>query len=163
MQIVPTEYRYLSKEVLPTNQFSVTEYFSPMKEFDRTWPGWFMWFIPMFPSFLGRGGDWDGGEFLILIMSPIICSCLLLVWSVTYYCDHQRRASQFSALYHPALCSVRRYFCFNRSVSYLYFFICTKVIIWKTEGTFNPIGTSMGKKFSLKCQRTENYGMFRNF
>ncbi|XP_041007243.1 endoplasmic reticulum-Golgi intermediate compartment protein 3 isoform X4 [Juglans microcarpa x Juglans regia] len=38
IKIVPTEYRYISKEVLPTNQFSVTEYFSPMKEFDRTWP-----------------------------------------------------------------------------------------------------------------------------
>ncbi|CAL5354151.1 unnamed protein product [Camellia sinensis] len=36
--IVPTEYRYLSKEVLPTNQFSVTEYYSPMNEYDRTWP-----------------------------------------------------------------------------------------------------------------------------
>ncbi|CAL5428463.1 unnamed protein product [Camellia sinensis] len=34
--IVPTEYRYLSKEVLPTNQFSVTEYYSPMNEYDRT-------------------------------------------------------------------------------------------------------------------------------
>ncbi|XP_050219276.1 uncharacterized protein LOC126669769 [Mercurialis annua] len=38
IKIVPTEYRYISKEVLPTNQFSVTEYFSPMTEFDRTWP-----------------------------------------------------------------------------------------------------------------------------
>ncbi|XP_047338008.1 endoplasmic reticulum-Golgi intermediate compartment protein 3-like [Impatiens glandulifera] len=38
IKIVPTEYRYLSKEVLPTNQFSVTEYFSPMSETDRTWP-----------------------------------------------------------------------------------------------------------------------------
>ncbi|KAL3502439.1 hypothetical protein ACH5RR_036888 [Cinchona calisaya] len=38
IKIVPTEYNYLSKEVLPTNQFSVTEYFSPMREFDRTWP-----------------------------------------------------------------------------------------------------------------------------
>ncbi|KAF9588950.1 hypothetical protein IFM89_017629 [Coptis chinensis] len=38
IKIVPTEYRYLSKEVLPTNQFSVTEYFVPMTEFDRTWP-----------------------------------------------------------------------------------------------------------------------------
>ncbi|GAA0169171.1 hypothetical protein LIER_23714 [Lithospermum erythrorhizon] len=38
IKIVPTEYRYLSKEVLPTNQFSVTEYFSPINEFDRTWP-----------------------------------------------------------------------------------------------------------------------------
>ncbi|XP_031254579.1 endoplasmic reticulum-Golgi intermediate compartment protein 3 isoform X2 [Pistacia vera] len=38
IKIVPTEYRYISKEVLPTNQFSVTEYFSPMNEFDRTWP-----------------------------------------------------------------------------------------------------------------------------
>ncbi|GMH12505.1 hypothetical protein Nepgr_014346 [Nepenthes gracilis] len=38
IKIVPTEYRYIWKEVLPTNQFSVTEYFSPVKEFDRTWP-----------------------------------------------------------------------------------------------------------------------------
>ncbi|KAK9284112.1 hypothetical protein L1049_023279 [Liquidambar formosana] len=38
IKIVPTEYKYISKEVLPTNQFSVTEYFSPMNEFDRTWP-----------------------------------------------------------------------------------------------------------------------------
>lgn len=38
-QIVPTEYRYLSKDVLSTNQYSVTEYFTPMTEFDRTWPG----------------------------------------------------------------------------------------------------------------------------
>ncbi|KAL0366343.1 UNVERIFIED_CONTAM: Endoplasmic reticulum-Golgi intermediate compartment protein 3 [Sesamum radiatum] len=36
--IVPTEYKYISKEVLPTNQFSVTEYFSPISEFDRAWP-----------------------------------------------------------------------------------------------------------------------------
>uniref|UniRef100_A0A803QIJ1 Endoplasmic reticulum-Golgi intermediate compartment protein 3 n=2 Tax=Cannabis sativa TaxID=3483 RepID=A0A803QIJ1_CANSA len=38
IKIVPTEYRYIWKEVLPTNQFSVTEYFSPMKDFDRSWP-----------------------------------------------------------------------------------------------------------------------------
>ncbi|KAL9265494.1 Endoplasmic reticulum-Golgi intermediate compartment protein 3-like protein [Drosera capensis] len=38
IKIVPTEYRYISKEVLPTNQFSVTEYFSPMHEFARAWP-----------------------------------------------------------------------------------------------------------------------------
>jgi len=38
IKIVPTEYRYLSKEVLPTNQFSVTEYFVSMKDSDRTWP-----------------------------------------------------------------------------------------------------------------------------
>nr|DAD48497.1 TPA_asm: hypothetical protein HUJ06_018434 [Nelumbo nucifera] len=38
IKIVPTEYRYLSKDVLPTNQFSVTEYFVPMNEYDRTWP-----------------------------------------------------------------------------------------------------------------------------
>ncbi|XWS30095.1 hypothetical protein CRYUN_Cryun24cG0088600 [Craigia yunnanensis] len=38
IKIVPTEYRYISKEVLPTNQFSVSEYFSPMNEFGRTWP-----------------------------------------------------------------------------------------------------------------------------
>ncbi|KAG6501363.1 hypothetical protein ZIOFF_041242 [Zingiber officinale] len=39
IKIVPTEYRYLSKEVLPTNQFSVTEYFVPMRDFDRSWLG----------------------------------------------------------------------------------------------------------------------------
>ncbi|CAN0927703.1 Endoplasmic reticulum-Golgi intermediate compartment protein 3 [Linum grandiflorum] len=38
IKIVPTEYRYISKEVLPTNQFSVTEYFSPMNDFERSWP-----------------------------------------------------------------------------------------------------------------------------
>jgi endoplasmic reticulum-Golgi intermediate compartment protein 3 len=39
VQVVPTEYRYLSKEVLPTNQFSVNEYFVPMKQNDKSWPG----------------------------------------------------------------------------------------------------------------------------
>ncbi|ONK65203.1 uncharacterized protein A4U43_C07F34740 [Asparagus officinalis] len=38
VNIVPTEYRYLSKDVLPTNQFSVTEYFVPLRETDRSWP-----------------------------------------------------------------------------------------------------------------------------
>ncbi|PON36242.1 Endoplasmic reticulum vesicle transporter, C-terminal [Parasponia andersonii] len=38
IKIVPTEYRYIWKEVLPTNQFSVTEYFSPMKDYDKSWP-----------------------------------------------------------------------------------------------------------------------------
>ncbi|KAJ6700250.1 ENDOPLASMIC RETICULUM-GOLGI INTERMEDIATE COMPARTMENT PROTEIN [Salix purpurea] len=38
IKVVPTEYRDISKEVLSTNQFSVTEYFSPMTDFDRTWP-----------------------------------------------------------------------------------------------------------------------------
>ncbi|ESQ47639.1 hypothetical protein EUTSA_v10021173mg [Eutrema salsugineum] len=38
IKVVPTEYRYLSKDVLSTNQYSVTEYYTPMNEFDRTWP-----------------------------------------------------------------------------------------------------------------------------
>ncbi|CAN1142276.1 Endoplasmic reticulum-Golgi intermediate compartment protein 3 [Linum perenne] len=38
IKIVPTEYRYISKEVVPSNQFSVTEYFSPIKDVDRSWP-----------------------------------------------------------------------------------------------------------------------------
>ncbi|XP_073134451.1 uncharacterized protein [Henckelia pumila] len=38
IKIVPTEYKYLSKEVLSTNQFSVTEYFSPITEVDKMWP-----------------------------------------------------------------------------------------------------------------------------
>ncbi|KAH7661109.1 COPII vesicle protein [Dioscorea alata] len=38
IKIVPTDYRYLSKDVLPTNQFSVTEYFVPIREGDRSWP-----------------------------------------------------------------------------------------------------------------------------
>ena len=45
LQIVPTEYKYISKAVLPTNQFSVTEYFSPMTDSDRSWPGWLMNFV----------------------------------------------------------------------------------------------------------------------
>lgn len=64
LQIVPTEYKYISKEVLPTNQFSVTEYFSPINEFDRNWPGKsspiqrFLGCLPLWPSFvptLSRG------------------------------------------------------------------------------------------------------------
>ncbi|CAL4925784.1 unnamed protein product [Urochloa decumbens] len=38
IKVVPTEYRYLSKKVLPTNQFSVTEYFLPIRPTDRAWP-----------------------------------------------------------------------------------------------------------------------------
>ncbi|XP_061356727.1 uncharacterized protein LOC133301133 [Gastrolobium bilobum] len=38
IKVVPTEYRYISKEVLPTNQFSVSEYYSPINQFDRNWP-----------------------------------------------------------------------------------------------------------------------------
>ncbi|KAL0815993.1 hypothetical protein Bca101_072437 [Brassica carinata] len=38
LQIVPTEYRYLSKDILTTNQYSLTEYYTPMNAFDRTWP-----------------------------------------------------------------------------------------------------------------------------
>ncbi|EPS71314.1 hypothetical protein M569_03444, partial [Genlisea aurea] len=41
IKIVPTEYKYISKEVLPTNQFSVTEYFSPMDKDSRSWPAVF--------------------------------------------------------------------------------------------------------------------------
>ena len=42
IQIVPTEYRYLKGETMNTNQFSVTEYFTPLKNYDRSWPGWFV-------------------------------------------------------------------------------------------------------------------------
>ncbi|WOL08952.1 endoplasmic reticulum-Golgi intermediate compartment protein 3 [Canna indica] len=38
IKIVPTEYRYLSERVMPTNQFSVTEYYVPIREVDRSWP-----------------------------------------------------------------------------------------------------------------------------
>ncbi|XP_026383284.1 endoplasmic reticulum-Golgi intermediate compartment protein 3-like [Papaver somniferum] len=38
IKVVPTEFRYLSKDVIPTNQFSVTEYFSQINEQDRNWP-----------------------------------------------------------------------------------------------------------------------------
>ncbi|PKA61981.1 Protein disulfide-isomerase 5-4 [Apostasia shenzhenica] len=38
IKIVPTEYRYLNKDVLPTNQFSVAEYFVPLKDAERSWP-----------------------------------------------------------------------------------------------------------------------------
>ncbi|KAL9677503.1 hypothetical protein QQ045_005735 [Rhodiola kirilowii] len=38
IKVVPTEYRYSSKDVLPTNQYSVTEYFSPINELGTMWP-----------------------------------------------------------------------------------------------------------------------------
>ncbi|CAL9104674.1 unnamed protein product [Musa textilis] len=38
IKIVPTEYRDLSHRVMPTNQFSVTEYFVPIRAIDRSWP-----------------------------------------------------------------------------------------------------------------------------
>ncbi|KAK9170405.1 hypothetical protein Syun_002545 [Stephania yunnanensis] len=38
IKIVPTEYSYISKEVLATNQFSVTEYFVPIKDSVKSWP-----------------------------------------------------------------------------------------------------------------------------
>jgi hypothetical protein len=40
-QIVPTEYHHLHGEVMPTNQFSVTEYYQKMKPSDRSYPGIF--------------------------------------------------------------------------------------------------------------------------
>jgi hypothetical protein len=55
IQVVPTEYKYLSKKVLPTNQFSVTEYFLPIRPTDRAWPGnyppsfpWQAWYLHLF-------------------------------------------------------------------------------------------------------------------
>lgn len=36
---MPTEYHFLSGEVMPTNQFSVTEYYQKMKPTDRSYPG----------------------------------------------------------------------------------------------------------------------------
>lgn len=38
LKIVPTEYRYLKGDTMNTNQFSVTEYFTPLKNYDRNWP-----------------------------------------------------------------------------------------------------------------------------
>lgn len=38
LKIVPTEYRYLNGETMKTNQFSVTEYFTPLKNSERSWP-----------------------------------------------------------------------------------------------------------------------------
>ncbi|KAE8734547.1 citrate synthase, glyoxysomal [Hibiscus syriacus] len=38
LQIVPTEYRYISKEVLPDKSVFRLRILSPMKAFDRTWP-----------------------------------------------------------------------------------------------------------------------------
>jgi hypothetical protein len=42
-QIVPTEYQYLHGETLPTNQFSVTEFFQRAKPYDRAYPGTWAW------------------------------------------------------------------------------------------------------------------------
>ncbi|XP_074585015.1 uncharacterized protein LOC141840837 [Curcuma longa] len=44
VKIVPTEYRYLSKNVMPTNQFSVTEYYVRTKEHQQTWPAVFFFY-----------------------------------------------------------------------------------------------------------------------
>ncbi|KAJ7554843.1 hypothetical protein O6H91_05G011800 [Diphasiastrum complanatum] len=38
IKVVPTEYRYRTGQVLPTNQFSVTEYFTSVKDHDNSWP-----------------------------------------------------------------------------------------------------------------------------
>ncbi|KAG6549620.1 hypothetical protein Mapa_008598 [Marchantia paleacea] len=38
LKIVPTEYSYLNGIVMPTNQFSVTEYFMSAKVYERNWP-----------------------------------------------------------------------------------------------------------------------------
>jgi hypothetical protein len=38
LKVVPTEYHYLSGEVIPTNQFSVTEYYQQVKPSDRSYP-----------------------------------------------------------------------------------------------------------------------------
>lgn len=40
-QIVPTEYHHLHGEIMPTNQFSVTEYFQRTKPSDQAYPGLF--------------------------------------------------------------------------------------------------------------------------
>ncbi|CAM6110784.1 unnamed protein product [Calypogeia fissa] len=41
IKIVPTEYRFLNGMVMPSNQFSVTEYFMSSKAYDRNWPAVF--------------------------------------------------------------------------------------------------------------------------
>ncbi|ONM59321.1 Endoplasmic reticulum vesicle transporter protein [Zea mays] len=38
IEVVPTEYKYLSKKILPTNQGSVTEYFLSIRPTERAWP-----------------------------------------------------------------------------------------------------------------------------
>eukprot|EP00245_Coleochaete_scutata_P010511 TRINITY_DN3696_c0_g3_i1.p1 TRINITY_DN3696_c0_g3~~TRINITY_DN3696_c0_g3_i1.p1 ORF type:complete len:351 (+),score=56.23 TRINITY_DN3696_c0_g3_i1:119-1171(+) len=38
LKVVPTTYRHLNGEVIPTNQFSVTEYFTPSRPHDNTLP-----------------------------------------------------------------------------------------------------------------------------
>lgn len=70
MQVVPTEYRYISKEVLPTNQFSVSEYYSPINQFDRIWPGWFYiwhWLC----SFLGLDFDYHLSVPIYLFLAAV--------------------------------------------------------------------------------------------
>lgn len=41
IKIVPTEYRFLRGLVMPTNQFSATEYFMSSNVYDRNWPAVF--------------------------------------------------------------------------------------------------------------------------
>lgn len=38
LKIVPTEYQYLRGDTMKTNQFSVNEYFTPLKNYDHNWP-----------------------------------------------------------------------------------------------------------------------------
>jgi hypothetical protein len=41
IKIVPTEYRFLNGKVMPSNQFSASEYFMSAKVYDRNWPAVF--------------------------------------------------------------------------------------------------------------------------
>lgn len=44
VKIVPTEYHFLGGSVMPSNQFSVTEYFMSSKVYDRSWPAVFFFY-----------------------------------------------------------------------------------------------------------------------
>lgn len=118
MQIVPTEYRYLSKQVLPTNQFSVTEYFVPKRATDRSaWPGNSPFTTSVVYSSVSRTNMFS------------FCSCVLLVWSLTNYSHNQRRKKELPAFPHPTMCSSWRYLCNDRYASTAYKNVCFKSML----------------------------------
>jgi hypothetical protein len=107
IQVVPTEYKYLSKKVLPTNQFSVTEYFLPIRPTDRAWPGNYPPSIPCQAWHLHLFSKLNCFFFSS-------CSGLLPVWSVTNYSHHQRGKKELPSFCNSSMCSSWWHICHDR-------------------------------------------------
>jgi hypothetical protein len=105
VQVVPTEYKYLSKKILSTNQFSVTEYFLPIRPTERAWPGSYP--LPSFSSMLSS-------SILKAEVFFFSCSGVLPVWSLTNYSHHQRGKKELPSFYNSSLCSSWWHICHDR-------------------------------------------------